>query len=41
MCFYERTCGTKQAAEDRVKELTKRGKIAFYTIDHTINYAFY
>jgi len=38
--FYERTCGTEESAQERVKELNKRGK-AVYLIGHLIRNAFY
>ena len=41
-CYvYERTCGTKKSAKDRVDELKARGKEALYLINHTIRGAFY
>lgn len=36
--FYERTCGTEQAAKDRVRDLGPR---AVYLVDHIIKDAFY
>jgi hypothetical protein len=35
---YERTCGTEQAAKDRVKALGGR---AVYLVDHLVKDAFY
>lgn len=36
--FYERTCGTEDAAKERVKTL---GSNAVYLLGHTIRGAFY
>lgn len=39
--WYERTCGTEQAAKDRVVELQRRGQEALYLINHIIRGALY
>lgn len=36
--FYERTCGTREAARERVKDL---GPGAVYLVNHLIRGAFY
>ena len=39
--WYERTCGTEQAAKDRVAELARRGVEALYLVNHVIKNAYY
>jgi hypothetical protein len=39
--YYERTCGTERAAQERVDELNKRGRKAVYLINHLVKGYFY
>lgn len=39
--LYDRTCGTRRGAEDRVKELKGRGQDAVWLQDHLINGAYH